>query len=193
MSVTNVLFVGVGGQGIILASKTLAQAAFLQGLAVKDSELHGMAQRGGSVISHVRYGSEVYSPLIGVGQADFLVALEELEGLRNIHYARPGARIILNQRRIPPATVNDANPYPEDVQKQLEALGFKVDVIDGPETAKEIGNPKVENIIILGALSSYLDIPVKAIKEAVSGAVPGKTIEINLAAFDRGRQKTSRS
>lgn len=189
MKVTNVLFVGVGGQGIILASKIVAHCAFTEGLMVKESELHGMAQRGGSVVSHVRFGDEVYSPLIPKGKADILVAMEELEGVRSAHYLKPGGRVILNQRRIEPATVNPASsPYPEDVRSRLEAMGLRVDALNALEMAKSIGNLKVENIILIGALSRYLPFPPSLWERVIRDSVPPKTVGLNMTAFEKGRE-----
>jgi indolepyruvate ferredoxin oxidoreductase beta subunit len=188
MGITNVLFSGVGGQGIILASKILTKCAFVSGYMVKESELHGMAQRGGSVTSHVRFGEEVYSPLIHRGKADFLVALEELEGLRYAYYLKPDGMVILNQKRIIPSSINPAlAPYPEDVKTRLEAMGFHVDSVNALEIADNLGNPKVENIIVMGILSRYMPFPLSVWETVIKKSVPGKTIEINLAAFEKGR------
>ena len=191
MGITNVLFAGVGGQGIILASKILAKCAFDSGYMVKESELHGMAQRGGSVTSHVRFGEEVYSPLIHRGKADFLVAMEELEGLRYAYYLKPNGKVILNQRRIMPSSIKpDSVPYPEDVKSQLEAMGFHVDEVNALEIAKNLGNPKGENIILIGMLSRYLPFPLSSWEMVIKESVPVKTIEINLTAFEKGREIT---
>lgn len=191
MGITNVLFAGVGGQGIILASKILAKCAFDSGYMVKESELHGMAQRGGSVTSHVRFGEEVYSPLIHRGKADFLVAMEELEGLRYAYYLKPNGRVILNQRRIMPSSIKpDSVPYPEDVKSQLEAMGFHVDEVNALEIAKNLDNPKGENIILIGMLSRYLPFPLSSWEMVIKESVPLKTIEINLTAFEKGREIT---
>lgn len=189
--ITNVLFAGVGGQGIILASKILAECAFATGYMVRESELHGMAQRGGSVTSHVRFGEEVYSPLIHRGKADFLVALEELEGLRYAYYLKQQGRVILNHRRIIPSSINpDSAQYPEEVKSQLEAMDFYVDDVDASEIAKNLGNPKVENIILIGMLSVYLPFPLSIWEMVIKESVPVKTIDINLAAFTKGREIT---
>jgi indolepyruvate ferredoxin oxidoreductase, beta subunit len=188
MSITNVLFSGVGGQGIILASKILTRCAFVSGYMVKESELHGMAQRGGSVTSHVRFGEEVYSPLIHKGKADYMVALEELEGLRYAYYLKPDGKVILNQKKIVPSSVNPAvAPYPEDVKSQLESMGFHVDSVNALEIATTLGNPKVENIIVMGVLSRYMPFPPAIWETVIKESVPPKTIEINLTAFNKGR------
>jgi indolepyruvate ferredoxin oxidoreductase, beta subunit len=191
MNVTSVLFSGVGGQGIILASAILAKCAFLSGFMVKESELHGMAQRGGSVISHVRFGDEVFSPLIPKGSADFLVALEELEGLRNSYYLKPSATIILNTKRIVPQSADTSvSSYPEDAEKRLTAEGFRVVAIDSLAIAKEVGNLKVENVIMVGALSSCLELPYEKWEQAISESVPEKTVQINIVAFKKGQEIT---
>lgn len=189
MGITNVLFSGVGGQGIILASKILAKCAFDSGYMVKESELHGMAQRGGSVTSHVRFGEEVYSPLIHKGKADFLVALEELEGLRYAFYLKPDGKVILNQKRVVPSSLNPAvAPYPKDVKSQLEAMGFHVDNVNAFEIANNLGNPKLDNIIVMGILSRYLPFTISTWETVIKKSVPVKTIEINLVAFGKGRE-----
>jgi indolepyruvate ferredoxin oxidoreductase, beta subunit len=191
MGIINVLFSGVGGQGILLASKILAKCAFVSGYMVKESELHGMAQRGGSVTSHVRFGEEVFSPLIPKGKADFLIALEELEGLRYAYYLKPYGKVILNQKRVIPSSLNPAvAPYPEDVQSQLEAMGFHVDTVNAFEIANNLGNPKLENIIVMGILSRYLPFTISTWETVIEGSVPVKTIEINLTAFKKGREIT---
>jgi indolepyruvate ferredoxin oxidoreductase beta subunit len=191
MNVKSVLFSGVGGQGIVLASAILAKCAFLSGLMVKESELHGMAQRGGSVISHVRFGSEVFSPLIPRGCADFMVALEELEGLRNDFYLKHGATVVISARRIAPlnAGISEA-AYPEDAAARLAAAGFRVVAVDSLALARELGNMKVENVIMVGALSSFLDFPEEKWEQAISESVPKKTVQINIEAFKKGQEIT---
>ena len=185
--VTSILFSGVGGQGIILASKVLARCAFVCGYMVKESEMHGMAQRGGSVTGHVRFGKDVYSPLIPKGGADYLVAMEELEGLRNADYLKSKCRVIFNRRRVLPSFLTPDVNYPEDIKFRLDLLGFQVKEIDALEMAKQLGNLRVENLVLLGALSRYLPMPLSAWTEAVRKSVPMKTVELNLAAFKMGR------
>jgi indolepyruvate ferredoxin oxidoreductase beta subunit len=189
MEIVNVLFSGVGGQGIILASKILTRCAYISGYMVKESELHGMAQRGGSVTSHVRFGEEIYAPLISKGKADYLVALEELEGLRYAYYLKPGGIVILNRKRVIPSSLNpEIAPYPEDVKSQLEAMGFHVDDVNAFEIANDMGNSKMENIIVMGILSRYLPFTISAWETVIKESVPPKTIEVNLAAFQKGRE-----
>ncbi|MCX8031125.1 MAG: indolepyruvate oxidoreductase subunit beta [Thermodesulfovibrionales bacterium] len=186
--VVNVLFAGVGGQGVVLASAIMAEAAFRSGYDVKDSELHGMAQRGGSVISHIRFGKKVNSPLIPLGKADFFIATEQLEGLRYAHFVKPKGKVILNKRKTEPVTVSQKCPYPENVKKDLESLGLDVIEVDAPEIAKKIGSSKVENIILLGVISSFVNLPVEKWQESIKELVPQKTIELNLKAFEEGRK-----
>ena len=185
--VTSILFSGVGGQGIILASKVLARCAFDCGYMVKESEMHGMAQRGGSVTGHVRFGKDVYSPLIPKGGADYLVAMEELEGLRNADYLKPKGGVVLNRRQVLPSFFKPGVGYPKDVKSRLDSLGFQVKEIDALEMAKRLGNLRVENLVLLGALSNYLSMPFSAWTESVRESVPMKMVELNLAAFKLGR------
>lgn len=188
MTITSVLFSGVGGQGIILASKVVGRCAFAAGFEVKESELHGMAQRGGSVISHVRFGDAVYSPLIPQGEADYYVALEELEGLRYQSFLKPGARVVLNRRQIVPGTANpETSPYPDDVMAQMESAGFRVTGIDAADIARQVGNMKVENIILVGALSRYLEFPGELWESVIRELVPERFVDVNLQAFRAGR------
>jgi indolepyruvate ferredoxin oxidoreductase, beta subunit len=188
MGITNVLFAGVGGQGIILASKILTKCAFVSGHMVKESELHGMAQRGGSVTSHVRFGEEVYSPLIHKGKADILVALEELEGLRYAYFLKPDGIVILNQKKVIPSFINASATYPENAESQLDSMGFHVDSVNAFAIANELGNVKLENIIVMGVLSLHLPFIISVWEKVIQESVPPKTIDINLTAFRRGRE-----
>lgn len=188
MGITNVLFAGVGGQGIVLASKILTKCAFVSGYMVKESELHGMAQRGGSVTSHVRFGEEVYSPLIHKGKADFLVALEQLEGLRYAYFLKPYGTVILNQKKVPPSIINPPAAYPDDAKSELESMGFHVDPVHAFEIANELGNVKLENIIVMGVLSPYMPFTIAVWEQVIQESVPPKTIDLNLTAFRRGRE-----
>jgi indolepyruvate ferredoxin oxidoreductase beta subunit len=191
METKSVLFAGVGGQGIILASKILAKCAFNSGFMVKESELHGMAQRGGSVVSHVRFGDQVHSPLIPSGQSDYLVSMEELEGLRYTYYLKPESVVIYNVKQIIPPTINpEITPYPEDAKSAFENMGFHVDEVNAPEIAREAGNPKTENIVLLGALSNYLPFSLAEWENTVAESVPAKFRDINLLAFHKGREIT---
>lgn len=189
-SMTNVLIVGVGGQGVILASNILCEVALRAGFDVKKSEVHGMSQRGGSVTSHVRFGEVVNSPLIPSGLADAMLAFEALEALRYCHEVRKdGHLIVSNQKIVPPiATVRKGLKYPDDPIEECRKLcAGDVITIEAEHIALELGNPRLTNTILLGALSKNLHIDEKVWKETITQMVPKKTIEVNILAFDRGR------
>jgi indolepyruvate ferredoxin oxidoreductase, beta subunit len=184
----NIILAGVGGQGIILAGKIIAQCAFQERYDVKENELHGMAQREGSVISHVRFGPAIYSPLIPQQKADFLIALEELEALRYVHYLKPQGRVIMSERKKEPSTVKLNNiPYPEHIKEQLDSLGFQVELVNAVEIARQLGSPKVENMVLLGTLSKYLPFSASMWEDVIKKSVPSKTIAMNLQAFQQGK------
>ena len=187
-SITNVIMVGVGGQGTILASEILAEAALQSGLDVKKSEVHGMAQRGGSVSSHIRFGSEVKSPLIEMGQADIMLTFEKVEGLRYADMLREGAKIIMNDLEIVPTTVSlGAGKYPEDIENTIKGLGFELIEINALELAKKAGNPKTANVVLLAKLASLLTGIKKEIWiDVIKKRVPSKFLEVNLNAFELG-------
>ncbi|WP_069650925.1 indolepyruvate oxidoreductase subunit beta [Caloranaerobacter ferrireducens] len=184
----NILLVGVGGQGIILASKVLSKGLVDAGFDVKMSEVHGMAQRGGSVTTQVRYGEKVYSPIIGKGQADILVAFEKMEAMRWIEYLKPNGKLVINNYSIPSVPVLTGQvKYPENI---IEELKEKVDttVIDAANAARELGNIRTQNIIMLGALVKALNITEVNWEEAIRETVKEKYIDINLKAFNRGME-----
>ena len=160
---TNVMIVGVGGQGSLLASKLLGRLLLDQGYDVKVSEVHGMSQRGGSVVTYVRFGEHVYSPIIDKGEADFIVSFEKLEAARWMEYLKPGGRVIVNTQEIDPMPViTGAAQYPTDLVAKMEALGAKVDAMDALAIATEAGSAKAVNIALMGRLSRYFDqIPKK--------------------------------
>jgi indolepyruvate ferredoxin oxidoreductase beta subunit len=186
----NIIICGVGGQGIILASEVLCHTAFLEGLDVKKSEVHGMAQRGGSVITHVRFGKKVYSPLIEEGTSDFILAFEKLEALRYRHYLKKTGHIIVDNREIPPMSVLIGQAqYPEDIDKKLKKLG-RTHFVDAAHIALELGNIRVVNIILLGVLSNYLDFKEKSWVKAINDNVKEKFVDLNIKAFGRGRELT---
>jgi indolepyruvate ferredoxin oxidoreductase beta subunit len=188
-NVTNVLIVGVGGQGVILASEILAETAMKNGMDVKKSEVHGMAQRGGAVSSHVRFGPEVHSPLIGTGDADVLLAFEALEAVRWSHYANRDATILVNDMRLVPPTAfaTKGAKYPDDPFAELEKIGRRAMKIPADEIAKKLGNVRLANTILLGALSQHIKIPVPVWLETIEARVPKKTVALNREAFERGR------
>lgn len=186
--VYNVLIVGVGGQGIILASDVLSLAAAREGYDVKKNEIHGMAQRGGSVSSHIRFGKVVSSPIIKVGEADVLLSFEQLETVRYFPFLSANGKVIMNDLKIlPPAVFTGKQDYPPDIIAKVKEKVSDALIIDGDAVAKELGNPRVLNIIFLGVLSKYLDIPVPAYEDVLKENLKPKLVEINLKAFHEGR------
>lgn len=190
MQTADFILVGVGGQGTILASDVLAQVGLEAGLDSKKSEVHGMAQRGGSVISHVRWAPRVHSPLIGQGEADFLVAFERLEALRYAEWLRPEGVALVNDQAIPPVAVSSGGaeyPSTSRFESALAAVTDKVYLVPGIRTATELGDARVNNIVMMGALSVFLDIDAEVWKGVIRDRVPPKYVDLNLKAFDRGR------
>ena len=186
----NFLLTGVGGQGTLLASNILAEVGLRAGYEVKKSEVHGMAQRGGSVVSHVRWGEKVYSPLIGRGEADYLLAFEKLEALRYIEFLRPGALALINEQRIMPLSVSsgqDEYPGDERLQKALRAMGADFRFVPGVTLAGDLGNPRASNVVLLGALSAFLDVPPALWLEVIARCVPERFTALNQQAFQKGR------
>jgi len=181
---TNVFIAGVGGQGIILASEILSDAALAKGLDVKKSEVHGMAQRGGSVVSHVRFGEEVHSPVITAGEADLLISFEKMEALRWVQAVAPDGKIIVNTQEIVPS---GQEVYPKDIDAQMDERAPGTLRIDALKLAKEAGHIRAVNVVMLGAMSRFLDFSDEEWKAAIEARVPKKTIEINLKAFELGR------
>lgn len=188
-NVTNVMIVGVGGQGSLLASKLLGHLLLEQGYDVKVSEVHGMSQRGGSVVTYVRFGEHVYSPIIDKGEADFIVSFEKLEAARWMEYLKPGGRVIVNTQEIDPMPViTGAADYPTDLIEKMRALGAQVDDMDALSIAEEAGSAKAVNIALMGRLSRYFtDISEQAWQDAITACVPKKFLELNRNAFALGR------
>jgi len=188
----NFLLVGVGGQGVLLASDILAEVGLRAGYDAKKSEVHGMAQRGGSVVSHVRWAEKVLSPLIGLGEVDYLLALEKLEALRYIEVLRPGGTVIVNDHRIPPVSVSSGgDEYPDDqrVRRVLSEVTDDVHFVPGVELAGELGNARASNVVMLGALSKSLDIDLDIWLEVIAERVSEKYVELNHQAFLKGRTR----
>ncbi|MBD3165201.1 indolepyruvate oxidoreductase subunit beta [bacterium] len=190
-SITNVLVVGVGGQGVVLASNILCEIAARAGFDVKKSEIHGMSQRGGVVTSHVRFGPKVYGSLIASQQTDALLGFEAAESLRFAHEVKPGGAMFASTQKIKPPTGGGlkAAKYPEDALEQAAKIckGTLVPV-EAHKIAVELGNARLSNTILLGALSTSLDIDQDIWVETIKKMVPPKTIELNVQAFERGRQ-----
>ena len=184
----SIVLVGVGGQGILLASEILARAAMLEGHEVKTNEVHGMAQRGGSVVAQVRYGPVVHSPLVARGMAQVLGALEQIEALRFAEYLRPDGLAVVNAQAIVPVSVSSGSArYPVDVESRLKAAFPRLAYIQASEEAASLGSMQATNIVVLGAMSKGLDLPEKAWQEAIAASVKEKSLDLNLKAFEKGR------
>ena len=184
----SVVLVGVGGQGILLASTIVARAAMLSGHQVKTNEVHGMAQRGGSVIAYVRYGTEVFSPTVPEGTATVLGALEQIEALRYAHYISPDGLAVVNATSVVPVTVSSgAATYPDDVADRLKRAFPRLVYFDAGKMALELGNIRATNIVLLGALSRGLALPEEAWEGAIASSVKDKQRDLNLRAFEIGR------
>ncbi|NLL19916.1 MAG: indolepyruvate oxidoreductase subunit beta [Clostridia bacterium] len=185
-NVMNILLVGVGGQGTVLASKVLGQVALSLGQEVKVAEIHGMSQRGGSVVTQVRYGEKVYAPTIPQGQADVILAFEKMEALRWLPYLKKGGRVIVNDQEIDPMPVIVGSvPYPEKVIEQLTAHG-QVTVVPALQLAEEAGNSKATNVVLLGVLAQSLGIEPEVWRQVLAESVPPKTLAVNQKAFELG-------
>ncbi|MBQ9992570.1 MAG: indolepyruvate oxidoreductase subunit beta [Firmicutes bacterium] len=188
METKNIMIVGVGGQGSLLASKLLGRLLLNQGYDVKVSEVHGMSQRGGSVVTYVRYGDKVYSPIIDKGEADFIISFEMLEAARNLEYLKKDGIVVVNTQQIDPMPVITGNAsYPENLPQKMEAAGAKVDALDALSLACEAGSPKAVNIVLMGRFANYLGISDEAWQEALTQCVPTKFLELNRKAFDLGK------
>ena len=183
---------GVGGQGTILASNVLAEVALAAGFDAKKSEVHGMAQRGGSVTTHVRWDAErVYSPLISRGEADILLAFEEAEALRYVEYLKPGGAAVVNQHTIKPITVTSGGAYypsEEELQAVYGALTERLHIVPGTAIARDLGAARAANVVLIGALSAFLDVPAETWLQVIESRVPPKYLELNRQAFRKGRQ-----
>lgn len=184
----SVFLTGVGGQGILLASEIISNAAMLSGFDVKTNEVHGMAQRGGTVTALVRYGPKVYSPLICEGDARVLCAFEMAEAIRAAHYLAPGGLAVVNQYRIIPVTVSSGSAiYPEDIKETLRKRFPRLCYFDATQKAIEAGTEKAANVVLLGATSVGLDLPEETWLEAIRKTVKPKFLDVNLKAFAAGR------
>ena len=194
METKNIMIVGVGGQGSLLASKLLGHLLLSQGYDVKVSEVHGMSQRGGSVVTYVRYSDKVYSPVIDKGEADFIVSFEiivsfeALEAARWLPFLKKDGQIVTNTQQIDPMPViTGAAQYPEDLVSKLKETGAKVDALDCLSLAEQAGSSKAVNIVLLGRLSHYFDLPEEAWMKSLEANVPAKFLEMNKKAFELGK------
>lgn len=190
MSVTSIMIVGVGGQGSLLASKLLGHVLVEQGFDVKVSEVHGMSQRGGSVVTYVRFGDKVYSPIIDEGEADYIISFELLEAARYTQFLKPGGTIVVNNQEVDPMPViTGAMEYPGDLVEKMEKAGAKVDAIDALSLALKAGSSKAVNIVLMGRFANYVkEIPEQAWMESLEAVVKPKFIEMNKKAFEYGRE-----
>ena len=190
METKSIIIAGVGGQGSLLASKLLGRLLLDQGYDVKVSEVHGMSQRGGSVVTYVRYGEKVYSPIVGLGEADLLLSFELLEAARWIEYLKPTGTIVTNTQQMEPMPViAGLAKYPENLVEKMGALGVTVDAMDCLALAEQAGSPKAVNMVLMGRLSHYFpDIPAEAWQASLEANVPPKVLDLNKVAFALGQQ-----
>ena len=188
MKTQNIMIVGVGGQGSLLASKLLGRMLLQKGYDIKVSEVHGMSQRGGSVVTYVRFGDKVYSPVIDKGEADFIVSFEMLEAARWTEYLKPGGKIVVNTQQISPMPVIiGAAEYPQGLAEKMAASGLSVDAFDALALADQAGSSKAVNIVLMGHLSKYFEFTEEEWMDAIEKSVPAKFLELNKTAFKLGR------
>ena len=185
----NILFCGVGGQGILLASEVTAFSLLAAGMDVRKSEVHGMAQRGGSVTAHLRYGGKVYSPLISPGEADIVVAFEMMEAVRYLPYMHPESKIVVNTHKIfPPAVATGKMDYPENVLDELTSRNIHLKELDAFEIASSVGEVRAVNIVMVGVLSTYLPIDAQVYVDVMNERIPERFRDVNIKAFQEGRK-----
>ena len=183
----NIMIVGVGGQGTLLASRLLGAVLPGMGYDVKISEVHGMSQRGGSVVTYVRYGEKVSSPIIDKGEADFILAFEQLEAARYISYLKPNGKIIMNTQKIDPMPViTGAMDYPENIPEKIKDLGIDIIPVDALAMAEESGSSKAVNVVLLGVISKFLGIDAAHFEKAIETTVKPKFVDINKKAYRKG-------
>ena len=187
MDTRSIMIVGVGGQGTLLASRLLGHVLIEQGYDVKVSEVHGMSQRGGSVVTYVKYGEKVYSPIVDQGEADYILSFEILESARWISYLKQGGQLVTNtQKTWPMPVITGAVPYPDGIVEKLSAMA-NVTAVDALKLATEAGSAKAVNVVLIGVLSRLMDIPEDAWLTAIDETVPPKFLELNKKAFQLGR------
>ena len=188
MKTTNVMSVGVGGQGTLLASKLLGRLLLTKGYDVKVSEVHGMSQRGGSVVTYVRYGEKVYSPVVDKGEADFIISFEMLEAARWVEYLKKGGTIVTNTQEINPMPVIiGAAEYPQNLAEKIADKGINIEAFDALSLAEEAGTSKAVNLVLLGRISKYFDFTDEEWMDAIEKSVPAKFLELNKKAFELGK------
>jgi indolepyruvate ferredoxin oxidoreductase beta subunit len=188
MTSGNIFMAGVGGQGTLLAAELLSEAFLHSGFDVKKSEVHGMAQRGGAVTTHIRFGAKVHSPLIEPGGADLLIAFEKMEALRFVHFLAPDGVVVANSQEIqPPSVLRGIEPYPGDVEARLRAAVGRVHLVDALSAALALKEVRAVNVALVGAASHFLPLPPQAYEDALRLRLPSKILEVNVAAFRAGR------
>lgn len=188
METKSIMIVGVGGQGSLLASRLLGNVLLAQGFDVKVSEVHGMSQRGGSVVTYVKYGDKVYSPVIEQGEADAVISFEQLEAARWLPYLKKGGHLITSIQKIDPMPViTGAMEYPEDIIKKISDLGVDIIAVDALKLAEEAGNSKASNVVLMGVVSTKMDFDDRLWQDAIEQCVPEKFLELNKKAFELGK------
>ena len=188
MKTKNIMIVGVGGQGTLLASKLLGRLLLKKGYDVKVSEVHGMSQRGGSVVTYVRYGEKVYSPVVDKGEADFIISFEMLEAARWVEYLKKGGTIVTNTQEINPMPVIiGAAEYPQNLAEKIAEKGINIEAFDALSLAEEAGTSKAVNLVLLGRISKYFDFTDEEWMDAIEKSVPAKFLELNKKAFSLGK------
>ena len=189
MQTKNIMIVGVGGQGSLLASKLLGRLLLTKGYDIKVSEVHGMSQRGGSVVTYVRFGERVCSPIIDEGEADFIVSFELLEAARWTSFLKPEGTVVVNTQQINPMPVIiGAMEYPDQLVERMRSAGVKVDAFDALSVANEAGSARAVNIALMGRLSRYFDFTQEEWMQAIEASVPQKALELNKKAFQLGAE-----
>lgn len=188
METKAVMIVGVGGQGSLLASRLLGNVLIAQGYDVKVSEVHGMSQRGGSVITYVKYGDKVYSPVVEKGEADAVISFEMLEAARALPYLKKGGTIVTSTQQIDPMPViTGAAEYPENLEQKIRDKGVKLVAVDTLSLAEQAGSAKASNVVLMGVLSTIMDYPEEKWQDAIEKCVPPKFLELNKKAFELGK------
>ena len=188
METKSIMIVGVGGQGSLLASRIIGNVLLSQGYDVKVSEVHGMSQRGGSVVTYVKYGDKVYSPVIEKGEADIIVSFELLEAARWVSYLKKNGHLITSTQTLDPMPVITGNAeYPADLAEKIEALGIDIIAADALSLAEKAGNAKASNVVLMGVIASKMSFDENVWKDAIRTCVPEKFLELNLKAFDLGK------
>lgn len=189
METKSIMIVGVGGQGSLLASRILGNVLLSQGYDVKLSEVHGMSQRGGSVVTYVKYGDKVYSPVVQKGEADIIISFEQLEAARYVEFLKEGGHIVTSTQSIDPMPViTGAAVYPDDVCGKLKAMGIDVTAVDALTLAEQAGTSKASNVVLMGVVSKKMDFDRKVWENALEACVPAKFLELNKKAFELGEQ-----